>query len=117
MLMQLPTETLDTFFIKKEGKHMLVNLLEHHKHSSINIQDLLIQNKFATRAQPGYAYYTATMMYFVIKALVVDTGRIKELEDALANLLNAINVDKDEGYFLCEEAKSIIEVAAEVLNG
>ena len=39
-----------------------------------------------------------------------------DIKQALENLLATINEDKDGGYFICEEAKHVIEEAQEALT-
>jgi hypothetical protein len=46
--------------------------------------------------------------------VIAEASRIEQadrLEQALSDLLNAINVDSPDGFFLCEEAKPLIEEA------
>lgn len=40
----------------------------------------------------------------------------RELKEALENLLNVINLDKDRSFFICEEASEKVKNARKVLN-
>ena len=42
--------------------------------------------------------------------------RINELEEALEDLLFIINPDKPDGWFICEEGRSVIAKAYQVLG-